>query len=45
MGQIMSQERITVANCHAHPDRIYVFGDNLRCTGKAGQAERRLVNL
>lgn len=39
------QKRITVADCKANPDKLFVFGDNLAGWGYAGQAEiRREMN-
>ncbi len=34
-------KRLSVALCAAHPDTIFVFGDNLIGKGRAGQAQIR----
>ena len=42
--RVRTEETITVEMCRAHPDEIFVFGDNLDKAGKrkgAGQAEIR----
>ena len=31
-------DRFTVAKCRAHPDEVFVFGDNLAGHGTGGQA-------
>jgi len=31
-------EKLTIKECNKHPDKIYVYGDNLIHKGKAGQA-------
>lgn len=38
---VMTQHYIAVGHCRAHPDRLYVYGDNMLHRGKAGQAAIR----
>lgn len=35
---IILQARLSPADCRAHPERLYVFGDNMERWGTAGQA-------
>lgn len=37
-GRVMRPRRISRADVRAHPDRIYVFGDNMERRGMGGQA-------
>ena len=38
-GKIEIRERITRQDLHAEPDKIFLFGDNLKQTGYGGQAK------
>lgn len=37
-GKIITAKRYTRAEIQAHPDRLYVFGDNVSTLGRGGQA-------
>ncbi|WP_298752127.1 hypothetical protein [uncultured Arcobacter sp.] len=38
IGRIFVTDRYSVELCRNHPDKIFVFGDNLQKTGRGGQA-------
>ena len=35
---ILLQNRFSIEDCSNHPDRVFIFGDNLIQKGKGGQA-------
>lgn len=37
-GRVLRQRRIDRAHLHAHPERVYAFGDNMVRHGRGGQA-------